>query len=103
MPQPPNPHLSNADWLRTAYTRWGWTQQQIAEHVGTSQSAVSKALRRHRIPAGVRPDSLVWDDDWLRTARLDRHLTTAQIAAEAHCDESTVVHHLHRLGLPTRR
>ena len=103
MPQPANPYLSDPDWLRDRYTNRGWTQAEIAGYIDTTQSAVSKALKRHRIPAGVRPDNLLWDDEWLRAARVDRGLSTKEIAAEVGRAPSTVVYHLHRVGLsPTR-
>lgn len=42
-------------------------------------------------------------DEWLRFAYCDKHKTMAQIAAELQCSPVTVLNHLRRCGIETRK
>ena len=92
------PQLHDAAWLQNAVDR-GLTRTDIAREIGSTPRTVSKALSRHRIPAGrpgrpaVHPQ--LHDPAWLQDA-VDQGLTQNAIAATVGCHQSAVSRALHR-------
>lgn len=93
------PQLHDRDWLHQVvhHERLGVTA--IARRVGSSVTAVERALQRTGIRLPDRFSPLLDDPVWLATRYITDHATAAAIAADAGCATNTVRRRLAAAGL----
>lgn len=98
--------LADRGWLEREYVERGRSTREIATELGTANTTVALALRRHGIPrrAGLVPLQApqLQDRAWLQREYVERQRTTYDIATEMGADPQTVADALQRHGIPRR-